>query len=1522
MKTSAFSARLRAWPLAKMSALAGLALLFVCSLSAIATQLPPQTRRALIAHLPARLAPRAGLTFTVTSLADSDDASAGDGVCQTSSGNGAVCTLRAAIQEANANAGADTIVFNIPGAVQTITLSTVLPTITQPVVIDGANSVTTRVQIRGSSYLANGLDVTGGNSDIKNLVIGHFLTAIRLEINGGNSVSGCYIGLNTAGTAADANYQGIVIDNVPNNTIGLTTAGGGNVISGNNASNASKANVDILGANATGNVVQNNFIGTNAAGTAAITPVADYGVRVYGGDNNTIGGTTAATRNIISGNAYGVELQAANANDVPSGNKIQGNYIGTDVSGTAKIPNPSAGVLLDDAPSNFVGGITNTPGTGAGNVISGNGNVGIRVNASIPLGGTTPPTGGSNSIQGNLIGLDKTGTTALGNQDGIFIFNARATLIGGAADGARNVISGNGLPAMFGYGIYLSNADGTIIKGNSIGTDITGLLGRGNGSLGILLVAANTQIGGRTASERNVIAANGAGGINLTSTGNVIEGNTIGLAADGATVLGNSFYGVQITGTGNTLGGTATGAGNVISGNGGDGVQVSGGSHTIQGNLIGTDSTGTLDKGNTNDGIAITDAENIQVGGTATGARNVIAGNDRYGISFSLTGSGTFSGTAIEGNTIGLQADGTSALGNGSDGVHVDALYGTSAFNTLGGTSSAQANRIAFNGRVGVAVVNNTISNWHLGIVGNSIYSNTGLGIDLSTTANPDGVTPNDLDDPDNGPNGLQNFPVITGVAGNMISATLNSVGSNVYRVEFFVNDVADPAGNGEGQTFLGAVNAATVSSTNTGTFTFTSPIPIAGKFISATATRLDAQNAPLETSEFSQTFQAPAAQPSLSINNAAPVAEGDSGQANSSIFTVTLAAASQQEVRVSHQTQSGTATENTNFVRTAAQLIFAPNETTKTISVPIIGDLIAEGDETFTVVLSAPINATLNAQATTGTGTITDDDVAKLTLSIAPSTFSEAAGANAATGTVTRNTPITAALTVNLSSSNTNKATVPATVVIPIGQTAAQFPVSAIDNTIIDGDVTVTITARSGLDAANRTVVPRASAGLIATANVIVTDNDTVTPPANQAPVAQNQSVTTSQNTPKTLALMATDANNDALTFSIVMQPANGTLSGTAANLTYTPRTDFVGSDSFTFKANDGKADSNIAIVTVQVLAVVIPKPGTLQFSAPTYSVNESGPVATITITRNGGSDGAISVQFATSNGSATAGQDYTATTQTVTFAAGDVANKTVTIPITNDTLVEGNETVNLALSNPTGGATLGAQSRALLTIVDNDVPPSSLPLLSLGDARIREGNSGTKLLAFPVSLTRNGFGGAIMVRYKTINGSATSGSDYVAVTAGTLIIAASQNSGVINITINGDTIVEANETFSVMIALPSPANTKLVRAMATGTILNDDAAPTKINTATTVTSSLNPSQLGQRVTFTVRVRTASGSTIPAGTITLKDGATTLGSGALNAQGMAALTTSRLSIGTHPHHGEFTAGDTRISTAARSAVR
>jgi hypothetical protein len=111
----------------------------------------------------------------------------------------------------------------------------------------------------------------------------------------------------------------------------------------------------------------------------------------------------------------------------------------------------------------------------------------------------------------------------------------------------------------------------------------------------------------------------------------------------------------------------------------------------------------------------------------------------------------------------------------------------------------------------------------------------------------------------------------------------------------------------------------------------------------------------------------------------------------------------------------------------------------------------------------------------------------------------------------------------------------------------------------------------------------------------------------------------------------------------------------------------------------------------------------GALQFSSATYTLTEAGSVATITVTRSGGAAGGVPVAYATSNGTATAGTDYTAASGMLTFAAG-VMSQTFAIPITNDVLDEANETVLLALSSPGGGATLGVQSTATLTITDND--------------------------------------------------------------------------------------------------------------------------------------------------------------------------------------------------------------------------
>src|SRR6185436_19528331 len=133
------------------------------------------------------------------------------------------------------------------------------------------------------------------------------------------------------------------------------------------------------------------------------------------------------------------------------------------------------------------------------------------------------------------------------------------------------------------------------------------------------------------------------------------------------------------------------------------------------------------------------------------------------------------------------------------------------------------------------------------------------------------------------------------------------------------------------------------------------------------------------------------------------------------------------------------------------------------------------------------------------------------------------------------------------------------------------------------------------------------------------------------------------------------------------------------------------------------GAALGSQATATLTITSDDVAQPGALQFSAASYAVSETQATATITVTRTGGSDGTVAVNYATSNGTATAGSDYTAASGTLNFDAGETS-KTFTVPIINDTAVENPETVALTLSSPTGGATLGTQATATLTINSDD--------------------------------------------------------------------------------------------------------------------------------------------------------------------------------------------------------------------------
>jgi hypothetical protein len=426
-------------------------------------------------------------TYVVTTAADSGAGS-----------------LRDAISKANKSAGADVIEFRIGSGPKTISPTSALPQVTGVATLDGTKqggyAGKPLIEIRGDKAGggSNGIVLTGGSSTVKGLVINRFgangilviskggntikncyigtdlsganaagnkqkgiilqssgntvggtASADRVVISGngqagiqfytvaasGNKMMGCYVGTDASGAKAIANKaSGVAIYQAPSNTIGGTSAGARNVISGN-----TQNGIVVNGNGAKSNVILGNYIGTNAAGTAKLGN-ANYGVEISQ-PNNTVGGASSAARNVISGNKYsGVVLWLASG----SSNKVQGNYIGTDYTGTKDLGNAWRGIDISSGSSNnLIGGAS----AAECNVIAGNDQDGIRVYQ-----------GSGNRIQGNCIGFTANGANALGNSgDGIRLPSAKSVTITG------NRIGHNG-----GAAVNATTSSGTTMAANTI----------------------------------------------------------------------------------------------------------------------------------------------------------------------------------------------------------------------------------------------------------------------------------------------------------------------------------------------------------------------------------------------------------------------------------------------------------------------------------------------------------------------------------------------------------------------------------------------------------------------------------------------------------------------------------------------------------------------------------------------------------------------------------------------------------------------------------------------------------------------------------------------------------------------------------------------------------------------------------------------------------------------------------------------------------------------------------------------
>jgi hypothetical protein len=863
-------------------------------------------RAALLIGLLPALADAA--TYTVTSAADS--------------GAG---TLRAAIEAANATLEADTINFAIGTGTVEIVLQAPLPLITQRLKIEGftqppAGGTVPRIRLVGGQMVESGqglrlsaANCTPGFCVVRGLQIVEFpLEGILVEA-GQWAIRGNYIG--TDGTLARGNARNGISVEGEQSLIGGTAPGDGNLISANGY-----AGIGLYG---TATTVEGNRIGTDASGLIALGNAAQ-GIRVFG-DDHLIGGFTAASRNLISGNGLEGIAVEAEAEDV----LILFNRVGTRADGNAALGNTRAGIAVS-GPRTVVGL------GGSGNLVSANGYHGVE------LGGAA--TG--SLVQGNRIGTNADGLAALPNQSGgVRVIDATDVEIGGSAVGDGNLISGN----LNSQVTIDGGASDVRVLGNRIGTDASGTLALGTGAGGLGLAGTNLQIG--AAGAGNLISGNANGGIGIFGSAPDdirIQANRIGTRADGLAALGNGGYGIRaILGSNVLIGGSAPGEGNLVSGNE-RGIAVEDGmvDTVVQGNVIGLDATQSTKLGNGDwSGLDVSGPGTL-VGGSTPGAGNVIAGHQDSGLVLYGTSA---PGPIVQGNFLGTNSSGAAGLGNLYAGVQ---MY--LADNALiGGTGPGEGNEIAYNGFNGIYVRWGTRNRF----IGNRIHDNELLGIEVS----PQGPSANDVLDADGGPNFGQNHPVIRSAlsqGGNVaIQGELISEPSSQYLIEFNHSAQCDPSGIGQGAQPIGFTTVVTDASGRAG-FDLSLPLAATDGVLTAIATSPDDAS-----SEFSPCHgvAGPNAGEFQLWRGAFIAYEGlpyvEIGIVRSN--------GNQGSASVQFETLDDSATAPADYASVAQRIDFADGETYRTVKVPIVADGVTEGQQQFQVRLSAPLGgAVLGARS------------------------------------------------------------------------------------------------------------------------------------------------------------------------------------------------------------------------------------------------------------------------------------------------------------------------------------------------------------------------------------------------------------------------------------------------------------------------------------------------------------------------------------------------------------------------------
>ena len=1333
----------------------------------------------------ARAASAQAATFNVTSV---DDSGAG--------------TLRQAILDANADSTADEIHFDVGAFGGFIAPESPLPAITQPVTIDGTTDPTYDgapvVLLDGelAGALANGLVISGGPTTVKGLDIEFFeLAGIRIASSGNtvtaNSIGGFGTGNLGAGVA--------IASGAANNTIGGTTAGTGNAIQSN------EAGVVLEAGSGNGNKIAGNAIGGNDGGsdglgidlngdgvTANDAPDAVTGrntnlnfpvlTNVTANDTST---TITGTLDARAGTQYRIEFFGVAACD-PSGNGE-----GDVVLGATNVTTNGAGhadinaVLGDPISERFVTATATDP--------SGNTSEFSQCQAG-------PPTGVVVSNGTVQLGVNMTGSlnySCVSGEPGC----PEPTPEGTEPVGLRYV------PLNID-----STAPGCPCEGWGVADEASGLTGFANESAGdgnITPVSISRSPDGKTAT------------VVVDVEDPAIVGRSLRVThLYRPSALSSALY-EDVVSVHNT--GTQPLADLLFR-------------RVMDWDIEPTAFSEWVTNHGTSPQLRFDSDEGFASSDPLTGPE-YIASESKCGANYTgpceftdLGASGEYPAETMPADHGGLFDFGFGALPAGA----------TKTFKTYYGAAPNETAAIGALNAGGAQVYSLGQSDCPNGSdTGGCSSMATGAGptqgtpatfmFGFVTTSGDLSITQSDSPDPavpgqevtytlsvhNNGPDAA---------AAVQVEDTLPSgAGVTIGTISTSKGSCAAPSGGKVVCTIGSMASGSTETITVHATLSSVGSMTNSAVASSASEDANPGNNDTTETTTVEQTT-------TLSVNDVSVNPEGNSGSKNAT-FTITRAGDTTGTSSVHYSTTAGTATAGTDYTSVPDTTVtFTAGQTTKTVDVIVLGDTLDEDNETFTLGLSNATGATISDSS--GTGTIVDDDDPP-SLSIDDVTVTEGnSGTVNATFTVSlsqasgKTVGVTAA---SADGSATQPADYTATGNVPLsfspGQTSKTVTVVVKGDTIDENDETFTV-GLSG--ASNASISDNSGTGTITDddAPPSLSIGDVSVTEGNLGTVNAVFTVSLSQASGKTVGVSAASADGSAT------QPGDYTASGsvplsfspgqTSKTVTVVVNGDSIDEVDETFVVNLSGA-TNASIADAQATGTIVDDDGP-SISISDATVNPEGTggsaSATFTVSLSGPSVQAVSVKADTAAGSATAPADFTATSVTLNWAAGDGAAKTVTVPIVTDSIDESDETFTVGLSEAVHAAI--ADGSGTGTIVDDDtaVPPV-VPSVSVGDATVDpEGDSGGKPATFAVTLSQ-ATTVPVTVAYATADGTAKQPADYAAA-SGSLTFAQGETSKSVAVTVNGDLIEEPSETFSLTLSTPSGAT--LGDAQGTGTIVDDD--------------------------------------------------------------------------------------------------